>query len=76
MANGLLPRDSGDPEDADQGAGLELAVVDGDRQRTTLLRMNQDVVAAANTIEVPPGAFECTNQILRLDRRQSSAHAD
>lgn len=71
----LLRAEADAAHDAVQRAGLEVAIVDGDRHRPALAGVPHDVVAAAHTRQLSAVLLERPDELLRLDRRELVAHA-
>jgi hypothetical protein len=68
----FVAADAGGLEDAEEEAGLDVAVVDRDHNRVSSFGMDEVVVAAACAAVLPALGFEDADQPLRLDRGELS----
>lgn len=72
----LISTKSGSPQDAREGSSLDRPIpMDRNRDRIGNGRMPQNVVAAADPLDIPALFFESGDDLLAADRRKLGAHA-
>ncbi len=71
----LVAADVGFLQDTVQGAGLEVLIVHGHGHWPTPAWVDQDVVAAANAIQLPTATFKSSNELFGCNRWELVAQA-